>query len=40
MEFWIGADEAGDWLGGEWEDPEVDAGEWRRRVREQWDNSP
>ena len=31
-EGWIGK-EAGDWLDGEWEDPEVDAGErWRRRL--------
>ena len=24
MEFWIRADEAGYWLGGEWADPEVE----------------
>ena len=31
-EGWIGK-EAGDWLDGEWEDPEVDVGErWLRRL--------
>ena len=27
-----------DWIDPIWEDPEVDAGVWRRRVRERWDN--
>ena len=26
------------WFDRIWEDPEVDAGVWRRRVRERWDN--
>ena len=29
---------AGGWFDQIWEDHEVDAGVWRRRVRERWDN--
>ena len=29
-----------DWIDPIWEDPEVDAGVWRRWVRESWDSLP